>query len=186
MNKVILITGPARSGKSEWSETLAKSSKKPVIYIATSSQSIDDQEWNLRIQQHQQRRPPEWETREEPFFLTQALTQIPANACVLIDSLGTWVANLLETDEQEWNSTVAELLETITLVAAEIIFVAEETGWGVVPAYASGRLFRDRLGNLTRRIAAIADEVYLVTAGYALNLKKLGEGIGSRGCREIN
>lgn len=178
MNKVILITGPARSGKSEWSETLAKSSDKPVIYIATSCQLMDDQEWNLRIQQHQQRRPPDWKTREEPIFLANVLTQTPANTCVLVDSLGTWVANLLETDEQEWNSKVVELLETITLVAAEMIFVAEETGWGIVPAYPSGRLFRDRLGNLTRRVAAIADEVYLVTAGYALNLTKLGIPLG--------
>jgi len=43
-----------------------------------------------------------------------------------------------------------------------------------VPAYPLGRLFRDRLGNLTRRVGAIADIVYLVTAGYVLNLSELG------------
>ena len=40
--------------------------------------------------------------------------------------------------------------------------------------YPLGRTFRDRLGHLTRQISAIADTVYLVTAGYALNLSQLG------------
>ena len=52
--------------------------------------------------------------------------------------------------------------------------MAEETGWGVVPAYSTGRLFRDRLGNLVRRLGAIANPVYLVTGGHVLNLSTLG------------
>ncbi|MEO1127399.1 MAG: bifunctional adenosylcobinamide kinase/adenosylcobinamide-phosphate guanylyltransferase, partial [Cyanobacteria bacterium J06639_16] len=46
-----------------------------------------------------------------------------------------------------------------------------------VPAYEVGRLFRDRLGEVTRKIGAIADAVYLVTAGYALNLSQLGHPV---------
>jgi adenosylcobinamide kinase/adenosylcobinamide-phosphate guanylyltransferase len=46
-----------------------------------------------------------------------------------------------------------------------------------VPAYPIGRLFRDRLGDLTRKIGAIADAVYLVTGGYVLNLSQLGQPI---------
>lgn len=177
MSKVILITGPARSGKSEWAESYAVNSRKSVIYLATASRDPNDQEWNLRIQKHQQRRPGDWQIREEPVQLAIALSQIKPNTCVLVDSLGTWVANLLELSSDEWELGVIELIETIQLVAAEMIFVAEETGWGIIPAYESGRLFRDRLGNLTRRIAAIADEVYLVTAGYAINLSVLGTPI---------
>jgi adenosylcobinamide kinase/adenosylcobinamide-phosphate guanylyltransferase len=37
-----------------------------------------------------------------------------------------------------------------------------------------GRLFRDRLGELTRRVGAIADAVYLVVAGYAVDLQQVG------------
>jgi adenosylcobinamide kinase / adenosylcobinamide-phosphate guanylyltransferase len=55
--------------------------------------------------------------------------------------------------------------------------VAEETGWGVVPAYPLGRQFRDRLGTLIRLVGAIADQVYLITGGYALNLTLLGTPI---------
>ena len=44
----------------------------------------------------------------------------------------------------------------------------------MVPAYPLGRTFRDRLGYLVRRIGAISTQVYLVTGGYALDLKRLG------------
>jgi adenosylcobinamide kinase/adenosylcobinamide-phosphate guanylyltransferase len=48
-------------------------------------------------------------------------------------------------------------------------------GWGLVPEYKSGRIFCDRLGGLSRKIGAIADDVYLVTGGYAVNLTQIGE-----------
>lgn len=32
----ILVTGPSRSGKSEWAESLAAQSQQAVIYIATA------------------------------------------------------------------------------------------------------------------------------------------------------
>lgn len=54
---MILITGPARSGKSEWAETWARESGKTVIYVATATRNPDDAEWQERIQQHQNRRP---------------------------------------------------------------------------------------------------------------------------------
>ena len=47
----------------------------------------------------------------------------------------------------------------------------------MVPAYALGRLFRDRLGSLSRAVGAIANDVYLVTSGYAINLSSLGEPV---------
>jgi adenosylcobinamide kinase/adenosylcobinamide-phosphate guanylyltransferase len=56
--------------------------------------------------------------------------------------------------------------------------VGEEVGWGIVPAYPMGRSFRDRLGRLVREIGVIADHVYLVTGGYALDLTQFGTPIG--------
>ncbi|WP_026087643.1 bifunctional adenosylcobinamide kinase/adenosylcobinamide-phosphate guanylyltransferase [Chlorogloeopsis fritschii PCC 9212] len=174
MSKVILVTGPARSGKSEWAETLAMQSQKAVIYVATATQNSADREWQQRIQRHQQRRPQNWSTLEVPVELSTTLTKAKANTCILIDSLGTWVANLLFEEEESWENTVQDLLKTIELVTVDMIFVAEETGWGVVPAYPVGRTFRDRLGNLVRRLGAISEAVYLVTGGYVLNLSTLG------------
>ncbi|MDF5732012.1 MAG: bifunctional adenosylcobinamide kinase/adenosylcobinamide-phosphate guanylyltransferase, partial [Rhizonema sp. PD38] len=60
MSQVILVTGPARSGKSEWAETLAVRSQKSVIYVATATLDPTDTEWQQRIQQHQQRRSQDW------------------------------------------------------------------------------------------------------------------------------
>lgn len=45
----------------------------------------------------------------------------------------------------------------------------------MVPAYPMGRLFRDRLGDLVRRVSLKATVVYLVTGGYVLNLTQLGQ-----------
>ncbi|MBE9009681.1 bifunctional adenosylcobinamide kinase/adenosylcobinamide-phosphate guanylyltransferase [Pseudanabaenaceae cyanobacterium LEGE 13415] len=174
MATLILVTGAARSGKSEWAERLATESGKSVIYIATAQENPEDSEWQARIEKHRSRRPERWQTRSIPVDLKAAILDSIASECLLIDSLGTWLANLLEQSESEWQETVEALLGSFEQTESLIIFVAEETGWGVVPAYPIGRLFRDRLGNLTRRIGAIAQTTYLVTAGHALNLSQLG------------
>ncbi|MBW4593678.1 MAG: bifunctional adenosylcobinamide kinase/adenosylcobinamide-phosphate guanylyltransferase [Brasilonema angustatum HA4187-MV1] len=174
MSKVVLVTGPARSGKSEWAEILAIQSQKAVIYVATAVENSEDEEWQQRILQHKRRRPQDWATLEVPYELSATLANAEQNICLLVDSLGTWVANLLEQDELIWENIVREFLETVELVSADVIFVAEETGWGVVPAYPIGRTFRDRLGHLVRQLAGISQEVYLVTGGHVLNLSLLG------------
>jgi adenosylcobinamide kinase/adenosylcobinamide-phosphate guanylyltransferase len=55
--------------------------------------------------------------------------------------------------------------------------VSEQFGWDVVPVAASARLFRDAMGRMAQRLAKLADRVYLVVAGYALDLRALGEPI---------
>jgi adenosylcobinamide kinase / adenosylcobinamide-phosphate guanylyltransferase len=179
LGKVILITGPARSGKSEWAEKLALHSHKTVVYMATSLQDPTDLEWQKRIQQHQKRRPSNWVTVEVPTALSKILANVKPDTCVLVDSLGTWVANFLEQEDGDWEKTVQNFLDTVELVAADLIFVAEETGWGVVPAYPIGRKFRDRLGTLVRKLAVISQAVYLITGGHALNLTTLGTPLDS-------
>ena len=174
MAEVILVTGPARSGKSEWAEHWAKQTHKPVVYIATSAVSADDTEWQQRIELHRQRRPDSWQTKEVPQELELILQTAVAGSCLLVDSLGTWLANQLEQDEATWRRCVDTLVAALESTPSDVILVAEETGWGVVPAYPLGRKFRDRLGYLVRRIGAIATQVYLITGGYALDLKHLG------------
>ena len=171
---ITLVTGPSRSGKSEWAEQLALQSGKTVAYVATALQRQEDEEWQLRIQQHQQRRPASWRTVEAPFDLASLIQSADPDHCLLIDSLGTWLANYWEYSEESWRTIQHDFLASLTQTAGDVILVAEETGWGVVPAYPSGRIFRDRLGALIRSVGAIADPVYLVTGGYALNLRELG------------
>jgi adenosylcobinamide kinase/adenosylcobinamide-phosphate guanylyltransferase len=149
-------------------------SGKTVVYVATAAEDPNDQEWQQRIQEHQKRRPQDWLTLSVPVELSATLAEAKPNTCLLVDSLGTWVTNFLDQDEISWGNTIAELLDTVQLVAADMVFVAEEVGWGVVPAYPIGRQFRDRLGSVVRQLGVICDTVYLVTAGHVLNLSTLG------------
>ena len=176
---IILVTGPARSGKSEWAENLAtrwgQAFDQPIIYLATAQEAPQDLEWQARLEKHRQRRPPHWQTLLVPTDLSANLLEVIPPGIVLVDSLGTWVANLLTLEDDQWQYQQQQLIFTLQKLTLTVILVAEETGWGVVPAYPLGRLFRDRLGYLTRQVGAIADQVYLVTGGYALNLSQLGE-----------
>jgi len=178
--QLILVTGAARSGKSEWAETLAMQTSKAVTYIATATIDPTDLEWQARINRHQQRRPATWQTSTAVEALASTIDSALASDCLLVDSLGTWVANLLDRSDTQWENLTQELLRVLPISLATIVLVAEETGWGVIPAYPSGRLFRDRLGMLTRQIGAIANPVYLVTGGHVLNLSQLGHKLTLR------
>ncbi|MBK1720396.1 bifunctional adenosylcobinamide kinase/adenosylcobinamide-phosphate guanylyltransferase [Thiocystis violacea] len=171
----ILVCGPARSGKSEWAERLARDSGRAVVYVATAREDPDDADWSARIQAHRVRRPPDWMTLCAPTELESAIeAHSTSDRCLLVDSLGTWVANLIELSEEDWSSRVEGLLDALERTSALVILVAEETGWGVIPAYPVGRLFRDRLGALARRLGPRCSAAYLVSGGHALDLSRLG------------
>lgn len=172
--QLILVTGPARSGKSEWAEHLAHLSQKKVIYLATSQVDSSDIEWQQRIEKHRDRRPSDWQTEEVTINLSKRISLADKSECLLVDSLGTWIANLLAQDEEIWEKTVQSFLLSLQTTDADIILVGEETGWGVVPGYPSGRLFRDRVGGLVRQVGQFATSVYLITGGHVLNLTTLG------------
>jgi adenosylcobinamide kinase / adenosylcobinamide-phosphate guanylyltransferase len=172
---LILITGPSRSGKSEWAEALAQRTPQPITYIATAVHNLDDPEWEARIAQHKQRRPKSWKVLElNQELISYLQQQQDATSCVLIDSLGTWLASWLGESEEGWEAIANAFTEATTHYQGTVILVSEEVGWGIVPAYPMGRLFRDRLGILNQKIGLMAEEAYLVVSGYALDLKKFG------------
>ena len=71
----------------------------------------------------------------------------------------------------------AEFVDAMLESPADVIAVSEQFGWDVVPVAASARLFRDAMGRMAQRLAQRADRLYLVVAGYALDLRALGESI---------
>jgi adenosylcobinamide kinase/adenosylcobinamide-phosphate guanylyltransferase len=175
---ITLVIGAASSGKSEWAELLARRSTQQVIYIATGMHDPEDPQWQAKIQQHKERRPGNWLDLEVPIDLVRAITELQStnsNNYLLIDSLGTWLANLLECDQEQWSAIEQDLLAAIANSKLDITLVAEEVGWGVVPAYELGRIFRDRLGGLVRKVGMISDRVFLVVGGHAIDIKLLGE-----------
>lgn len=165
-----LVSGPARSGKSRWAEQLAASSGRAVVYVATGPELPDDREWQDRLAAHRRRRPAHWACLEVGAALPAALVGLQSDQLALIDSLGSWVASQLHLEPHDWQEQCCRLEAAINLCQAELVLVCEETGWGVVPATASGGRFRDRLGTLQQRLTARADRAWLVLQGRAIDL----------------
>jgi adenosylcobinamide kinase/adenosylcobinamide-phosphate guanylyltransferase len=106
----------------------------------------------------------------------------------VVDALGTWLAariathiDALERDfaafEAQMDQEASELAQAMLESRAQVVAVAEEVGWDIVPVAASARLFRDVLGRMKQRLAAGADAVFLVVCGFALDLRALGTTI---------
>ncbi|MFE4462758.1 bifunctional adenosylcobinamide kinase/adenosylcobinamide-phosphate guanylyltransferase, partial [Nocardia tengchongensis] len=166
-----LVLGGARSGKSAYAEQLVAS--EAVRYIATAVADPADADFAERIAAHRARRPADWTVVEgDP---VAALAE-PAPA-TLIDDLGTWLTGRIDA-RAAWESPrgivgpdVDALVTAVAGYAQRLIIVSPEVGFGVIPATASGRLFRDELGTLNQRLADVCDEVFLVVAGQPVRVK---------------
>ncbi|RNL75363.1 bifunctional adenosylcobinamide kinase/adenosylcobinamide-phosphate guanylyltransferase [Nocardioides marmorisolisilvae] len=164
----VLVTGGVRSGKSAHAEGLL-ADRPAVTYVAAGPvPGPDDTEWAARVALHRDRRPAHWSTVES--------TDLPAvlggENALLVDCLGTWLTAQL--DDLGWEADgLASRIDALTDAVAtceDIVLVTNEVGAGVVPEHRSGRLFRDQLGVVNQRIAAVCDEVHLVVAGRVLVL----------------
>jgi histidinol-phosphate aminotransferase len=176
----VLVLGGSRSGKSRHAEQLL-SGAAPVTYVATAQGDPADAEWTARIERHRTRRPAGWSTAETT-APAKLIHQADAGAALLIDSVTTWLAWVMdgcgcwsEVMPEDADLRLADALDTLvdawTAAAAAVVAVSDEVGSGIVPATVSGRRFRDALGELNQRLAASADEVWLVTAGIPRRLR---------------
>ncbi len=190
---VIFITGPVRSGKSAFGVRLALESRRPVTYIATAAGAPEDVEWRARLVRHVRDRPATWRTVETATMSCEAQLLLFRDAapgtCLIVDALGTWLSariaariDLLEIDymvlESQLDEEAARFVDAMLESPADVIAVSEQIGWDVVPVAAAARLFRDAMGRMTQRLAGRAERIYLVVAGYALDLRAMGESIG--------
>jgi adenosylcobinamide kinase / adenosylcobinamide-phosphate guanylyltransferase len=189
--RLVLVLGGARSGKSTFAEKLSINSQRRVAFIATAV--AGDEDMRDRITRHRAMRPASWHTIEESLYLADAVRQAATYADVLLlDCMTTWLANWLflqsGTDQLDdaaisalhYNSALSEidaLLQAVSLLDAgkTLIIVTNEVGLGIVPAYALGRVYRDILGLVNQRIAAVATRVYLMVAGLGVDIKRLHE-----------
>ncbi|MEX1141569.1 MAG: bifunctional adenosylcobinamide kinase/adenosylcobinamide-phosphate guanylyltransferase [Thermoleophilaceae bacterium] len=171
-----LLLGGARSGKSALALRRARGLGRPVTFIATGE--ARDAEMADRIARHRAERDACWSTVEAPVEIAAALTAAPADACVVVDCLSLWVANLLERGRDE--EAIAALAAAAAAIAADrdgpTIAVGNEVGMGVVPASELGRRYRDVLGRVNAIWADRAAEAALVVAGRPL---ALGAGDGA-------
>ncbi|MFC7330401.1 bifunctional adenosylcobinamide kinase/adenosylcobinamide-phosphate guanylyltransferase [Marinactinospora rubrisoli] len=173
----VLLTGGARSGKSTEAERRLLGEPE-VSYLAAGPQPGGDAEWAKRVAVHQERRPWWWSTIETGDV---AAVLAEATGAVLFDCVGTWLTGVMadcglwqdvpppDAEEVAW-SRVTELVAAWRNCPAYVVAVTNEVGAGVVPATASGRMFRDWLGRTNQLLAAESEEVALVTAGRVLQL----------------
>src|SRR5215218_10619092 len=170
----VLVLGGSRSGKSAHAESLVADAGD-VTYLATCPRVPGDAEWAERVAAHRARRPASWTTLE-----TTAPSDLLRRGAVLVDSVTTWVAALMDetgawSDDPEAPQRLAgrcdALVNAWAMTPAHVVAVSDEVGLGVVPETRAGRLFRDVLGEVNQRLAGTADEVWFVVAGLPQRLR---------------
>jgi adenosylcobinamide kinase/adenosylcobinamide-phosphate guanylyltransferase len=178
MSRLILVTGGARSGKSDYALQLAQSLPSPRCFIATCP--VVDSEMDERIARHREERVgTEWQTVEEQTDIAAILRAHRNDPVCLIDCLTLWVNNLLYLDEQsnkfftdaDMRQQCDLLTEAANVHQGTVICVTNEVGLGIVPDNPAARVYRDLVGRCNRMMATAATEVYLVSCGIPLRLK---------------
>ena len=168
MNRIILITGGQRSGKSKKAEEIAMSLSDNPVYVATAH--IWDKEFRERVKRHQERRGPQWTNIEEEKLLSRHdLT----GRVAVIDCVTLWLTNFFFENQNvdEMLKTVMQEFERFTKNDATYIFVTNEIGSGGVSDNAVQRQFTDLEGWMNQYIASRADEVILMVSGIAVKIK---------------
>lgn len=183
---LVIITGGARSGKSAVAQTMAESCSRDVTVVVFGD--VDgDPEMEQRVARHRADRPESWVTIEAAD--SADWTERVGSGVLLIDCLGTLLgrvmaetytamgagslldaAELPEGFEAEVERRFAALVGWILRRWDHTVVVTNEVGDGIVPSYASGRVFRDVLGRANRSLVDRCDGAYLVVAGRCIDL----------------
>ncbi|MDC3235059.1 bifunctional adenosylcobinamide kinase/adenosylcobinamide-phosphate guanylyltransferase [Candidatus Puniceispirillum sp.] len=179
-DKIQFVLGGARSGKSQFAETLAlqlfcankslsDANAAKLVYIATAV-AFDD-EMQARIDLHKERRESKWQLSEAPIELpTMIRAHDAADNILLVDCTSIWITNLLinNLDTEPYRQ---DLISCLNNIAGKIILVASETGLGIVPDDKLSRQFRDANGLNNQAIATAAQSVFFLIAGIAQKVK---------------
>lgn len=182
-SQIILCSGGARSGKSEFAERLALATAGRKAYVATGQ--AFDEEMIDRIKKHQERRGEIWNNFEVPLHLAKEWQNISQTAdVILIDCLTMFTTNHMmahgsiqgQQDANQLEATVLTELETLlasinSCEGKTVIFVTNEIGLGIVPDNKLARYFRDIAGRVNRTVAMAADKLFLTISGVTIELK---------------
>jgi adenosylcobinamide kinase/adenosylcobinamide-phosphate guanylyltransferase len=177
---IILVTGGARSGKSNFAENIYED-KRDVVYIATSK--IWDEEMEERVKLHKRSRPSYWRTFEGNYSLVDALGE---EKNYLLDCITVLTSNIMfdmtkgkeyidyHLQSQVEDKIYEELYSLIKVIedrGDNLVLVTNEVGYSLVPDNHVGRVFRDIQGRINQRIAALSHQVYLVCCGLPVKIK---------------
>jgi len=162
---LILVSGGSASGKSEFAEKLVTSSGLGKrIYLATMQ--VWDAESVRRVERHRQMRAGKgFETVECPTGLADAV--LPAGCAVLLEDLSNLCANEYFSPDGK-DGALDRVLSGIRRAAeqAELLVVVTNELFSDGMDYAPVTLdYLSVLGELNRRVAALAGQVYEVVCG---------------------
>lgn len=176
---ISIVTGGARSGKSEFAESLIKGD---AIYIATA-ENFDD-EMDLRIKKHVKRREESsinWRTVE---CLKKFDGLSGDEKYVLFDSLGVFISNIMfsktadDLSDESIEETILEVRNELEYLLdwarendKELVIVTDEVGMSIIPESKVARVYRDLIGTINKEVAAKCDRAYLVCMGIEVRLK---------------
>jgi adenosylcobinamide kinase / adenosylcobinamide-phosphate guanylyltransferase len=169
---VTLILGGVRSGKSRYALQLAARAQR-VTFLATAERR-EDEEMQRKIERHRAERPQHWTTIEEPLNLGATIRSVNNCDLLLVDCLTLFAGKLLDVsgdDSEAMAANLNGLCAALEASSCPIVLVSNEVGSGIVPAFEMGRRYRELLGEINQRVAAIADHVVLMVAGLPLSLK---------------
>lgn len=181
MGEVIFVTGGRRSGKSAYAQRLAEGMDTPRLYIATCP--LIDEETRARVEAHKKARQGRgWETLEETADLAGAIRKAAGYKTVLVECVTLWLNNLIyeagrrkeEFAEGDAEAAVKEVLDACGEIDANIVFVSNEIGWGIVPDNELARRFSDIAGKVNQAIASRAAAATLVVSGLPVEIKTGG------------
>ena len=166
-----LVTGAARAGKSRFALEQAEVHLGLIDFVATA-QALDD-DMRKRIVRHQAERSPRYRTIESAIDVPLAIRNLPSGGAIVLDCLTMWVANLVfaELSDDVILAHIDVLTETLVDAGRPVIVVTNEVGWGIVPADALSRRYRDSLGRCNQIVARSASQVSLLVAGIPMRVK---------------
>ena len=171
MNRIVLVTGGSRSGKSHHALELA-AHYQTKAFIATA-EPLDD-EMRARIERHRRERDPSYLTVEEPVDLATALETLPKETDVaVLDCITVWLGNLIHRNRiNGWTcSEIEAFLALLDKPPCHLIMVTNELGMGIIPADPATRDFRDLAGSLNQQLGQRAHEVIITVCGIPVKIK---------------
>ena len=169
LSKIIFITGGTKSGKSEFAEYLGRRIQN-ITYIALSEVNTADSNWQKKVVQHRKRRPKEWGLVETSDLIS---TLIEVKGPLLIDSIGGFIMENINKNEEEWDKKIFSLLEILQARENTTLIVGEQVGWSLVSEYEIGNKFIERNGELQKKINKISQENWLTINGKAIKLDNI-------------
>ncbi len=170
MQKIVVVLGGARSGKSYYALKNASCIKGNKAFIATA-EALDDEMFK-KIENHKKERGPGWTTYEEPIHIAPLISRIKNKYdVILLDCLTLWVSNIMHSGHNVIKEAGNLVNALSALYPVPLYIISNEVGLGLVPDYPLGREYRDNLGQVNRLVAEVASDVILMVAGIPLKIK---------------